>query len=155
MKPLHPDTPAKWYGAWSSEGLARRWKRSRAERGAIKAFGMEKYVNAATDLATHQPVMDTTCEDVLAHERGRIRRIRLESPEAQVRQMKKVGGKAAIAELQPARAPFTTKRTPGDFGFNFKWQVGLDQIANSKLGSAQQLCETVGKSSRGTSLSTP
>lgn len=124
----HIKNAAEWYGAVFG-GKTRQWAR-KAEAGGLKALGLDKYIEGGTHLATHQPVMDAA-EDYMASGRG------AEgfgwSPESQVKMMRE-GGKAVIAKFNK-RAPFS-EAAPGDFGYHFRWQVGLDQIAHSQLGRA-------------------
>ena len=107
--------------------MTRKWARQ-AERGGLKALSLEKYIAAGENFAKYQSMDDM--EDVLPTGAG-LKGFGW-SPEAQIRQMK-VGGKSAIMSFSK-RAPFSEAKV-GEFGYPFKWQVGLDQNSQLQTGT--------------------
>ena len=111
-------------------GTTRRWARQ-AEGKALKAFGLNDYVEGATHLATHQPVADDALQDILASATG-SEGFTL-TPGSLVKALH-TGADGKLAYFKQ-EGPFS-EAAPNDPLFRFKWQVAQDQIARSKLGQA-------------------
>ena len=134
------DTPAKLYGTIAGVG-ARKFVRA-AQGLALKALGLQDYIDSATRFFTHQPVAEAYADMIDA---GHGTEGYIWTPGAQIRAVRD-DATGAAARFKASVTHGYSEATGHDPLWRFKWQFALDQAAQDRL--ARAVLESIDKTPR-------